>query len=65
MTRRYIVRELPWLRGSKRRVVERCRYFHEACRVAEALSWESRQVSVELSSRTLALYMNGHKVTHS
>lgn len=63
-TRRYVVRELPWLKGSKRRTVDRFRYFHEACRLAEALSQERRQIIVECGHIQLALWLDGKRIVH-
>lgn len=58
----YIVRELPWLKGTRRRIVDRYRYFHEAIREAEQLSGEQRQTAVELRGVTLAIFLNGQRV---
>lgn len=58
----YVVRELPWTRGTKRRLIERYTFFHEALKVAESLSAENRQIAVELRGTTLAVFLNGRKV---
>jgi hypothetical protein len=62
MTKRYAVRELAWLKGSKTRLVDRCRYFHEACRLAENLSLERRQVAVEQGHVQLGIWLNGQRI---
>lgn len=59
---RYLVRELPWLKGSQRRVIDRCRYFHEACRIAERLSADNRQLAVECDHVTLGVWLNAAQV---
>ena len=62
--RRFIVREIPWLTGSRRRTIDRFRYFHEACRVAEAMSMEGRQMIVECHHVALAAWLNGDRVSN-
>lgn len=59
---RYTVLELPWLKGSRRRIIEHCRYFHEAIREAEQLSSDGRQTAVELRGVTLAIFLNGQRM---
>ena len=59
---RYIVRELPWLKGSRRRTVGRYRYSYEAVAAAEQLSRDNRQAYVELEGVTLAIFLNGQRV---
>lgn len=60
--KRYVVREIPWLAGSKRRVVDRFCYFTKARRLARDLSGENRQVVVECNHLTLETWINGHLV---
>jgi len=59
---RYLVRELAWQRGSGRRLIGRYRYFHEACRVAERLSVEQRQLIVEHEGAELGLWLAGQRM---
>lgn len=61
-TKPYTVRELPWLKGSRRRTVGSHRYLHEAMHEAEQFSAEGRQVAVELRGVTLAIFLNGQKL---
>jgi hypothetical protein len=60
----YIVRELPWLKGSRRRMIDRYRHLHEAMREAETLSSNNRQTAVELRGVILATFLNGKQVGH-
>jgi hypothetical protein len=61
-TKEYIIRELPWLKGSRRRTLERYRHLHEAMREAETLSSNNRQIAVDLRGLTLATFLNGKQV---
>jgi hypothetical protein len=60
--KRYTVKEVPWLRGSRRRTVERFRYFYQAQRLAQSLSAESRQVIIECGHRALETWLDGRRV---
>ena len=60
-SRRYAVREVPWLAGSRRRLIGHCRYYHEATRLAENLSLERRQIIVECGHRQLDVWVNGQR----
>jgi hypothetical protein len=59
---RYIVRELPWLKGSRRRTLERLKYFSAACSLAERVSREGRQILVECDHLQLAVWVNGKRL---
>jgi hypothetical protein len=58
----FIAREVPWQRGSRRRVLARFYYFHEAMRCAELVSTEGRCTIVELEGMQLAMWLNGKRL---
>lgn len=60
--RRWIVRELPYLHGSRRRITDRFEYFSDAMSCAQELSREHRQVSVELRGQDIAIWLDGREV---
>ena len=60
--RRWIVRELPYLHGSRRRIIDRFEYFSDAMSCAQELSREHRQVSVELRGVEIAVWIDGKQV---
>ena len=62
--KRYTVREIPWLAGSRRRIVDRFQYFYEACRLAETLSLEHRQMVVECKHVQLAVWLDGKRLVN-
>jgi hypothetical protein len=62
--KKYVVREVPYMRGSHRRVLDRCTYLHEAMQLAEAVSHEGRCVIVELRGQQMAIWLNGQLQTH-
>ena len=59
---RYVVRELPWQRDSRHRVIGRYRYFAEACRHAERLSLGQRQIMIDCAGQEVALYLAGQRM---
>ena len=65
MTKRYVVRELPYRKGTRQRQIERVRYFHDAKRLAERVSDEGRAVAVEMRGVQLGLWVNGQQVFNS
>lgn len=58
----YIVRELPFLKGTKRRVIERCQHLHEACALARQLSAQQRLIEIELQHVVVDQWLNGERV---
>lgn len=62
MTRDYIARELPVRSGTRRRLLARCEYLHQACEIAAAVSAEGRATTVELYGMTLLAYFNGQQL---
>lgn len=62
---RYVVREVPFARGSRRRVLHRCTFLHEAMTVAETASTEGRCIVVELCGVQAAMWLNGRRVPPS
>lgn len=65
MTKDYVLRELPYMRGSRRRTLGRFELLHQAFALAEAISREGRLVQIELHGLTLATLLNGSQLPPS
>lgn len=57
----YLVRELPFVRGSKRRTLERFTHLHEAVALAREVSAQQRLVEIELDHVSIDLWLNGQR----
>lgn len=62
MTRDYIARELPCRSGTRRRVLGRFTFLHQACEIAEAVSREGRYTVIELHGLTMVAFFNGQRL---
>ena len=60
--RRWVVRELPYLRGSRLRIIDRFDHFCDAMGCAQELSREHRQLAVELQGQDIAVFIDGREV---
>lgn len=65
MSKDYAVKELPWQRGSRRRLLGRFERLNEAWEIAEAVSQQGRAVQIELHGLTMATFLNGAQLPPS
>lgn len=58
----YVVSELPWRSGSRRRRIASVPYFAKARRIARYASSDSRLISIERLGVALATFVGGQEV---
>lgn len=60
--RRYLVRELRFMRGSRRQIIKRCTYYPQAKRAAARTSLGNRHIIVELGAVQLGAWIDGREI---
>ena len=61
MAKPFVVREVPWRRGTRRRVIARFDYSYEAMDWAKLVSTEGRCTVVELDGMEVGMWLNGER----